>query len=57
MTRAISKPSNDEKRRGELAAQVRDGLLTPQEAEARLRSLRSGAPRPDRSATRAQVPR
>ena len=55
--RAISKLTAEEKARGELAAQVRDGLLTPQEAEARLRSLRSAAPRPDRSATCPQVSR
>ena len=57
MTRAISQPTSEERAHGELAAQVRDGLLTPQEAEARLRSLLSDARRPDRTASRAQVPR
>lgn len=54
---AVDSPTIDELRRGAIAAAVKDGRITPQEAEAQLRAIRAGAPRPDRSASRPQVPR
>ena len=41
---ALDRPTADELRRGEIAAAVKNGKLTPQEAEAQLREF--GDPRP-----------
>lgn len=61
---AVDRPTNTEWDLGVIGAAVKNGEMSPQEAEAEAQrcALRSGthpntAPRPDRSATRLQVPR
>ncbi len=49
---ALDRPTADELRRGEIAAAVKNGRITPQEAEAKLHALDSAASISRRSAGR-----